>query len=282
MTSANIVGYNTIQVEYHSQTAFALQFTDVADEARPLHVTELVTGVYLKSSAAFGASMDQIWIWSTNINTWVKYGYYKPSGGTAAWKRYNANGATTAEKWIDLTAADVCQPGDSFLFYNGNSKPTTSHPDGEDGYGKKTITLAGGVRKFEVSTTYTVQYHEQQFMAYPWPVAMKVADIEKYNSYNKSSAAFGASMDQLWRWDVVANTWVKYGYYKPSGGTAAWTRYNANGATTAEKWIALDNEKDVVPAGQGFLFYNGNSKPTTSHPEGDPGYGKKAITFAFE
>ena len=243
VTSANIVGYATTTVVKKKQTAFSLQFTDVANGDQPVRIDKLLDYT-AKSSGAFGAAGDQIWRWDIAKNTWVKYCYQKPTGGTAAWRRYDLS--TGSAQYIDLTDDDVVQPGQTFLFYNGNTKDVT-------------LTLSGAVRPFNGTTSYTIIKKKQQFIAYPWPVAFKVVDMEKYYT-GKSSGAFGAAGDQLWRWDVTKNTWVKYCYQKPTGGTAAWRRYDLS--TGSAKYIDCTDD-DVVPASQGFLFYNGNTNDVT-------------------
>ena len=63
-------------------------------------------------------------------------------------------------------------------------------------------------------------------------------------------------MDQIWRYDSNANEWVKYGFYKTSRtATPAWKRYSN------QTFVDL-GDSDVVPAGQGFLFYRGGAQTT--------------------
>ena len=73
-----------------------------------------------------------------------------------------------------------------------------------------------------------------------------------------SGASWGDGMDQIWRWDVARNTWQRYGYQKPRGGVASWKAYD----NSAKTFSAL-TENDVVPAGQGFLFFRGGSAAAT-------------------
>ena len=235
MTSANIVGYNTATVKGGKQSSFALQFEDIANPGKAIKVDEVITGVKHKSGSQFNTGCDQLWRWDTTVNTWAKYGYRAIDKKTSAWNRYDG------ANWQDLTDTDVLNPGDTFIFYNANSTDVT-------------ITLAGGVKEFTATPQYEIGNGKQRFVCYPWPVPFKVSKIKDCYTGGKSSSQFNTGCDQIWRWDATpsVNTWVKYGFRAVDKKTNQWQKYE-NNAWSGE---ALDDESDIVPAGQGFVFYN--------------------------
>ena len=245
VTSANIVGYQTFSMNQYQNKAFAVQFTDLENPDAGIAVDKLIISSDLKTAGSWGAVMDQIWRWDTTINTWVKYGYYlKPRDKTAVpgWKRYD----TSAKTFNDLTPEDKVANGDTFLYMHGTS-------------GTVNFSLAGGVKPFTAKPEYTLEQYKAQFIAYPWPVDMPVADLINYMdpACLKSAGTWGAVMDQIWRWDTTINTWVKYGYYlKPRDKTAVpgWKRYD----TSAKTFNDLTAD-DKILAGEGFLYQRGAS-----------------------
>ena len=188
--------------------------------------------------------MDQIWVYNKG---WVKYCYKGSSAANAQLKRYNADGATADKKYLDLdVTTDVVSNGWSFLYYNKSNKA-------------QTITLSGEVREFVAKPSYTIAKSGGQFIGYPWPVDFPISSITKYctPTYHNSNFAY---MDQAWVYDAG---WKKYCYKGSSKTNAQWKRYNADGATAAEKYLDVDDSIDFVPAGQGFLYYNKNNKDMT-------------------
>ena len=246
VTSANTVGYITATLKNGDNRTFSLTLNDVGNPTAPVRIDKLLTIDNIKTVPGFGDAMDQIWRWDTTINKWAKYGYQKPSrGGTAAWRKYNA----ADESFSDLTDADVVTPGETFLYYRGNDDDCT-------------LTLAGQVKEFGIADVgYTFQNGDNKFVAYPWPVAIKVGDIPELATFSsiKTVPGFGDAMDQIWRWDTTINKWAKYGYQKPSrGGTAAWRKYNPGDESFSDL-----TDADVIAAGEGFLYYRGNDEDLT-------------------
>ena len=191
--------------------------------------------------------MDQIWRYDSGENMWVKYGYYKTSRtATPAWKRYDA--ANNA--FLELTDDDVVTAGDTILFYRGGAQTT--------------LTLSGAVKAFVATPSYALSAHAYTFIAYPWPVAFPIADISNYYA-GVGATSFGSLMDQVWRYDANENMWVKYGFYKTSRtATPAWKRYDSINNTFLDL-----GESDVIPAGQGFLFYRGGAETTLTFTYGN-------------
>lgn len=189
--------------------------------------------------------MDQIWRWDTSVNKWAKYGYQKPARtGTAAWRKYDADNNT----FIELTVADVVLPGETFLYFRGGSATAT-------------LTLSGAVKEFSASPTYTISKANYQFVARPWPIGFKLSEIGEIATWSSLASApgWGGTMDQIWRWDTVANKWAKYGYQKPARtGTAAWRKYDA----TNNAFVDL-TDSDAIAADEGFLYFRGGSAVLT-------------------
>ena len=242
------MGYNTATVNGGKQIALALQFDDVSTPGKAIKIDKLISGVKHKSTGLF-AGCDQIWCWNHDplVNTWVKYGYRAIDKKTSAWNRYDGS------DWHELTDDDVVYPGDTFIYFNANTT------------GSETITLAGGVKEFTATPEYVIGGGKQRFVCYPWPVAFKLSNITKCYAGGKSTGLF-AGCDQIWRWDATpsVNTWVKYGYRAVTKKESQWQKY-VNGEWSG---VALDDETDVVPAGQGFIFFNADSS--------------KSITLSFK
>ena len=108
--------------------------------------------------------MDQIWRWDTTVNKWAKYGYHQnPRGNPAlapAWRKYDASTST----FVELTNDDVVLPGETFLYFRGGNATAT-------------LTLSGQVKEFTASPSYTIAKANYQFVAYPWPVEIKLSDL---------------------------------------------------------------------------------------------------------
>ena len=171
---------------------------------------------------------DQIWRYDSVKNEWVKYFYGKASRfATPEWKRLDG------ESGVALTDEDVVKVGETVLFYRSGAATT--------------ISLAGGVRAFGNPQGYMLNASVYTFVAYPWPVALPIADFSKY--YTPTSNTDWKLSDQVWRYDNVKNEWVKYFYGKASRfATPEWMRLD--GASG----VAL-TDADVIPAGEGALIY---------------------------
>jgi len=233
----------TTEVKKGAGKGFAIQLADVGG-ADSVAVSNLITGVNLTYHNSTFNYMDQIWVYNKG---WVKYCYKGSSKANAQWKRYNASGATAAEKYLDLTSTDVISNGWTFLYYNKGSKA-------------QNITLSGAVKEFTAQPAYSVAKGGGQFIAYPWPVDFKISSLTNYcTSLTYHNSTFNY-MDQAWFYNAG---WKKYCYKGSSASNAKWKFYNANGATAAEKYVDVDDTVDYVPAGQGFLFYNKGNKAKT-------------------
>ena len=207
--------------------ALGLQFEDVAGGTGTKSISELIDPAKLNSNTDPALS-DQIWRYDSVVNKWVKYFYGKASRfATPEWKRLEG------EEGKDLTDKDVVKVGETVLFYRSGAATT--------------ITLAGGVRPFGNPQGYTLNASVYTFIAYPWPVALPIADFSKY--YTPTSNTDPALCDQVWRYDNVQNKWVKYFYGKASRfADPEWKRLDGNEGKTL-------TDADVIPAGEGALIY---------------------------
>ena len=237
------VGYNTATVAKGNYKAFAVHFSPVENPTAGISVSNLFAISSITGVAAWGGTMDQVWRWDTTENGWVKYGYQKPRNGTAAWRKYDANAKTFSE----LASADAVLPGETFLYFRGGSATAT-------------LTLSGAVKEVTASPTYTIAKGNYQFVARPWPVGFKLSDLDEIATWSAITgvAAWGGTMDQIWRWDTTSNGWTKYGYQKPRNGTAAWRKYDAS-----EKTFSELADADAIAADEGFLYFRGGSATLT-------------------
>ena len=210
--------------------------TDCANPGAAVRVDSLLTSTDFFGSSFDGA--DQIWRWDTTANNWAKY-FYEKKGRPAvyAWKKWNY----TESKAEDLTDADVVAPGETFLFRRaGGTQPIT-------------LTLSGQVKEFTATPSYSISASGNVFMTYPWPVEIKLSNLQSLVTAETYAAFSGGSYgvaDELWRWDTTVNGWAKY-FYEKKGRPAvyAWKKYNY-----AEDKVEDVTDADKLAPGEGFLF----------------------------
>ena len=234
ITSNNTVGYVTSTVPKAGNKTFAVTLTDCANPGAAVRVDQLLT-----SSDFFGGSYgvaDEIWRWDTKVNKWAKY-FYEKKGRPAvyAWKKYNY----AENKVEDITDADVVNPGETFIFTRAGEEIT--------------LTLSGQVAEFTATPSYSIPKAGNVFMAYPWPVEIKISDLQSLVTAETYAAFFGGSYgvaDELWRWDTTVNKWAKY-FYEKKGRPAvyAWKKYNY-----AENKVEDLTDADKLAPGEGFIF----------------------------
>ena len=241
--SANIVGYTSATVTKPNKKTFALQFESLTNPGEPVNIADLFPGTTFKAGANWTAS-DQIWVWDTTANNWAKYAYYewtrtepkKPAG----WYKYNF---LTDNSFVAVTADDVVQPGQTFLYIRNVA-------------GSISLSMSGQVKEMTDATqSYTVTKPNKVFMSYPWPVELKISEIStKATHTNLKPGANWTASDQVWAWDAAANNWAKYAYYewtrtepkKPAG----WYKYNF---LTDNSFVPVTDADKVAP-GEGFLY----------------------------
>ena len=246
--SANTVGYINATVPASGNKTFAVTLTDCANPGDPVRVDKLLSSDNFYGNAF--AAADQIWRWDTTINGWAKYFYERkgrPGSYTYAWKKYD----TATSKAVDITEDDVVAPGETFLFRRAGAADTI------------TLTLSGQVSEFTATPSYSVPASGNIFMAYPWPVEIKISKLQELVSVETAAAFYGnafAAADQIWRWDTTINGWAKYFYERkgrPGSYTYAWKKYD----TSTSKAEDL-TDADKVNPGEGFLFRRAGAAET--------------------
>ena len=246
-----IVGYQTATLAQGESKAFAVQFDDVAEAGKKICVSNIFSSISgtLTGTVAWGPAMDQIWFWDKTGNEWKLYGFQKPKskGAVGSWKRYIISETTFVA--ID-PETDVLTQGDSFLYVRNEA-------------GELTGTLAGAVKPFTGSNAYTLEQGQSQYIAYPWPVEIKITDFNE-NKYLSAAltgtVAWGPAMDQIWLWDQTGNEWKLYGFQKPKskGAVGSWKRYNISEGTWTEA-----TDADVIAAGEGVLYVRNEAATLT-------------------
>ena len=187
-------------------------------------VADMITVATPKGMPGLTPAADQIWLWDTDGNDWVKY-FYRSTN--SAWCKQGETTETT----------DTIKPGETAFFRRGGGGVAT------------TLTLAGGVKPFTAQPTYSnLVAGRYAFMAYPWPVGMKISDFKNYQGAPKGMPGLTPAADQIWLWDTAGNDWVKY-FYRSTN--SAWCKQGETTETT-----------DVIPAGEGFFFRRGGGGST--------------------
>ena len=234
------MGYVTSTIPAGGNKTFAVTLTDCANPGDPVRVDQL-----LSSDNFYGnsfANADQIWRWDTTVNNWSKYFYERkgrPGQYTYAWKKYD----TATSKASDITNDDVVAPGETFLFRRAGGADSVI------------LTLSGQVSPFTATPAYSIPAGGNIFIAYPWPVEVKISALPSLVTDETAAAFYGnsfANADQIWRWDTTVNNWSKYFYERkgrPGQYTYAWKKYDAS---TSKAEDLKDDDK--VNPGEGFLF----------------------------
>ena len=219
---SSIVGYNTIpSVAQGKFVALAVQFETTDGTA--IAVKDLVSLASPSGTGAISTGADQIWRWNTAGNDWDKYFYRSGRGVTnPGWTKAGETAPTT----------DTVSAGETVFFSRAGSATS--------------LTLAGGVKQFTASASYSVPQGKFVFMGYPWPIDFAIADFTSCYSGGTPSGtgAISTGADQIWRWNTAENDWDKYFYRSGRGVTnPGWTKSGETAPTT-----------DVIPMGEGFFF----------------------------
>ena len=240
---SNIVGYQTATVAKSNKKTFALQYESLQNPGQAVNIANLFPGTTFKAGATWAAA-DQIWVWSATANNWAKYAYYAnprvSPAVPAGWYKYNF---LTDKSFVAVTEDDVVQPGQTFLFIRNQT-------------GSIELIMSGLVKDMaDASQTFSIAKGNKVFMAYPWPVDLKIADIStKATHSNLKAGATWAAADQVWAWDTTANNWAKYAYYAnprvSPAVPAGWYKYNF---LTDKSFVAVTDDDKVGP-GEGFLY----------------------------
>ena len=250
VTSANTVGYVTSTVPKAGNKTFAVTLTDCANPGAAVRVDKLLTSEGFYANGNFDLA-DQIWRWDTKVNKWAKYFYEQKgnprTGVTKAWKKWNY----AEEKVEDITEYDVVEPGETFIFTRNGDDPIS-------------LTLSGQVKEFTATPSYSIPKAGNVFMAYAWPVEIKIADITNLATFSPEAYANGNFdlADQIWRWDATINKWAKYFYEQKgnprTGVTKAWKKWNY-----AEEKVEDLTDADKLAPGEGFIYTRNGDETLT-------------------
>ena len=235
---STIVGYNTVTSPAAGKyIALAIQFENVGESAR-LPISSVISVADPKGSNALAGTADQIWLWDTANGGWNKYFYRVNRGTVIGWCKSGTTAVTT----------DTVGSGETFFFYRSSAGAATS------------LTISGAVKPFTAEPTYSVTPGKYTFMAYPWPVALPIADVASYCSNPKGSNAIAGTADQIWLWNSTKGDWDKYFYRVNRSTVIGWCKSGETVATSAS-----------IPAGEGFFFYH-----SSAGANGD------TVTFTYE
>ena len=245
----SIVGYQTSTIVKGRQQTFALQFQDITNPGDPIRVDKLFTNTFTAGAAWTGC--DQIWAWSTANNKWSQYAYYSYNRGgvvkPAGWYKYDSS-LSGYNAFTPITDDDVINPGNTFIF---------KHLTGATG-NSITLTLSGQVNAFDISTvSYSIVKSRQEFICYPWPVALKIGDLDSKATISTLTAgAAWTGCDQIWAWSTANNKWAQYAYYSYNRGgvvkPAGWYKYDSS--LSGYNAFTPITDEDKIEPGQGFLY----------------------------
>ena len=224
-----------------------MQFEDIQNPGVPVRIDKLFTNTFTPGGGWAGA--DQIWAWSTANNKWAQYCYFAYNrGGTVkpeGWYKYDSS-KSGINALTPIENDDVITPGSTFLFKHQAGAETI------------TLTLSGQVTAFNCATkSYSINKGCKEFICYPWPVALKIGDLNTKAVFSSVTPGGGwAGADQVWAWSTANNKWAQYCYFA----------YNRGGTVKPEGWYVYDSSKSGINAltkitgdeqiepGQGFLY----------------------------
>ena len=220
---SSIVGYNTIpSVASGKFVALAVQFE--ATDGNAIAVKDLVSMTAPAGTGAISDGADQIWRWNSANANWDKYFYRSGRGVTnPGWTKSGETAPTT----------DTVGAGETVFFCRNGSAAAA-------------LTLAGGVKPFTATPSYSVASGKFVFMGYPWPIDFAIANFSScYASGTPAgTGAISDGADQIWRWNTEKADWDKYFYRSGRGVTTpGWCK---SGETTITE--------DTVNAGETVFF----------------------------
>ena len=190
ITSANIVGYQTMPVTKSKYHAFAVQFKDVSKTDAEVAIQDLLTCSNPQGGTRVVTTVDQIHLWDGM--GWIKYFY---SNSLSKWVKDGEQDATT----------DTVKNGDTFFFLRSSK-----------GKAGDTVTLNGEVNTVQASKEVEVTKSKYHFVAYPWPVQFEVNGFLAASSNPQGGTRVVTTVDQVHRWDGMG--WIKYYYNTTLGG----------------------------------------------------------------
>lgn len=228
MTSANIVGYQTIAAPAAGKyVSLSVQFNPVDGSTNTINSLFTYSSGTPKGTPVYGTAADCLWIWDETLSSgsgnWAKYFYRTASKG------FCLSGTTTL-------ATTLIPPGSTVLFYRGTGAQAAQ------------LTLSGGVEPLKSDVVQSgLKAGKYRFMCYPWPVSFNINKIAACQKAPKGTPVYGTAADCVWLWDATL-----------SGGSGNWAKYFYR---TASKGYCLSGKTTLadveIPAGQGFLFYRG-------------------------
>ena len=244
VTSANVVGYNTVDIN-PGYNMFAVNFKTVGDDAG-VAIDDLFPGggkadtIFTASSGSDSA--DYIMVWDNARGEYNTYFlYYVKKGGTAANKYWwcNTDGSgKAADQNVKF------KNGDAFWFYKRGDQKVTATTSGE-------VELSD-MKEIDIKPGYNM-------IGSFFPTGWTINDDKYYTPdfWSTSGAQVGSgsdSADSLMVWDNSKNEYDTYFlYYVKKGGTADWKN----------KWCNTDGTGpavgNVMTPGKGAWYYHRGS-----------------------
>ena len=219
------MGYKSTELVKDKYTALAVQFENVDQTEIPVKDLISITGSFTTGKTVDEGG-DQIWKWDPNASGWIKYYYRGGRGVDAALVGWTKDGE-------DKITTETIKAGE-VVFFKLAGDTTTA-------------TLSGAVKPFTGSVNTTCVKDMYTYLAYPWPVAMKIKDFGNYlDGEFVTGKTVDEGGDQIWVWDSNKSDWIKY-YYRGGRGVDAalvgWTKDGEDSPT----------EESIDP-GVGFFF----------------------------
>ena len=233
ITSANIVGYNTVTIK-PGWNMLAVNFKNVANDDG-IDINDLFPGNG-KSDTVFtpgasSAEADYVMIWDTSKGDYTTYLLYKKAKGSSDANYF----------WTDTTFAKASKKfknGDAFWFYKRGDADVTANISGE-------VTL-DAVKEVAIKPGWNM-------IGSFFPAGWKLNDSYYTTTYWKNSGAVcgasAADADYIMVWDTSIRDYTTYLLYKKAKGSS-----DANYTWTDTSFNKV--ETDILSAGKGAWYYH--------------------------
>lgn len=263
VTSANVVGYHTIELKAQKQSMIGVSFT-AAGNNEGISVQDLIPNASNQlTSAATAADADQLWYYDPNeFSGFVQlylYNHTKDSSKLNYKKgKWVLSAAPADDTWGEYNepSTKVLSPGMGLWLVRANSDST------------KTLTVAGQVVVGQDGTCGVAIREGQTMIGNPFPTGFALNAVEagvgteNVNWTNKHcvAAATAADADQIWWYDAdefsgFVQTFL-YTHTKDSSKlNYKKNRWCLSAAPTDSSWGTINEPCiKVIPAGRAFWY----------------------------
>jgi hypothetical protein len=216
--SVNVVGFQKVELQDQDFAMGGMPFIPGDPDIQE------VIGPQLTAKAG-AAAADNIWLWDLSGQTYQQLFLKKSAGGIGT------------DLWVTAVGEAIAtnEIYDGSAFFLDENRSLT-----------QTVVVVGDVVEDGVITNVIVPGFNM--VAYPFSADAAINDLTFDNGRAKAGAA---AADNIWLWDVPAQTYLQFFLKKNAGGTGTDQWVNAVGETFAT---------NVITTGNGFFYESKNTQ----------------------